>query len=179
LVFVVCGVMPSQQSDERSMSLGVDSMHTVAAVCLMLGARAVAGDFFKDLRTRGTRKGLTFNRHGKEIKSFPARLIVKFDAAFDRCVGKGPPDCDRCDFRLSREFMSSLQFEAYWKHGFDAEQKAAIEERSNDLAQVAPSAGLWKYELSIKSENIPLTDSLVVVVLSPDQRIVSRLSARR
>jgi len=26
------------------MSLGVDSMHTVAAVCLMLGARVVAGD---------------------------------------------------------------------------------------------------------------------------------------
>jgi hypothetical protein len=90
-------------------------------------------------------------------------------------------DCDRCEFRLNDEFMSSLQFEAYWKHGFDM-QKAEVEvlsaEQSNDLARVAASAKLWKYELSVESENIPLSDSLAVVILTPNGRIVSRLSGR-
>jgi hypothetical protein len=163
------------------MSLGVDSIHTTENLCLMLGAKAVAGDFFKDLRARDTREGRRFQKHAKTVKSFPERLTVKIVAGLDGCVGKKVLDCDRCDLRLNDEFMNSLQFEAYWKQGFDM-QKAEFEvlsaEQSNDLARVEPSAKLWKYELSIKSESIPLTNSLIVVILTPNGRIVSRLSGK-
>jgi hypothetical protein len=163
------------------MFLGVDSIHTTGDVCLMLGAKAVARDFFKGLRARDTPEGRAFQKHGKAVKSFPERLTVKIDAGFDSCVGKTVLDCDRCDLRLNDVFMNSLQFAAYWKHGFDM-QKAEMEvlsaEQSNDLARVEPSAKLWKYELSVKSENIPLSDSLIIVILTPNGRIVSRLSGK-
>jgi hypothetical protein len=161
------------------MSLGADSIHTTDNLCLMLGARAVAGDFFKDLRARDTQGKRTFQKHAKAVQSFPERLTVKIDAAFDSCAGKTVLEGDRCHLRLSDEFMSSLQFEAYWKHGFEM-QKAEVEvlsaEQSSDLASIAPGAKLWKYELSVKSGNIPLTESLIVVILTPNGRIVSRLS---
>jgi hypothetical protein len=98
------------------------------------------------------------------VTVFPDRLIVRIDAGLDRCVGpRVPLDCDRCDFRLNTVFMSSFQFEAYWKSGFDM-QKADIEvvgvEQSHDLSRVLPTAELWKYEISINSERVPITDSL-------------------
>jgi len=147
----------------------------------MLGAKAVAGDFFKGLQTREGRDGRTFQKRRRIVKSFPERMTVKIDVGFDRCVGKGVEECDRCNLRLDDEFVSSLEFEAYWKHGFDM-KKADIDvvsiEQSNDLARVSPTAKLWKYELTVKSENIPLSDVLVVVILAKDGRIVSRLSGR-
>jgi hypothetical protein len=178
----VCCLLRAQNAQNGRMSLGVDSIHTDENMCLMLGATAAAGDFFKDLRARDTSEGRTFQKHAKVVRSFPERLTVKIVAGLDSCVGnKKELDCDRCEFRLNDEFMSSLQFEAYWKHGFDM-QKAEVEvlsaERSNDLARVEPSAKLWNYELSVKSENIPLSDSLAVVILTPDGRVVSRLSGR-
>ena len=180
-LFTIGIVLSCEQSDKYSMKLGSDSIHTKDQMCLMIGARAVAGDFFKDLRSRNSNNGVTFSKHRQKVRVFPERLTVKVDAGFDRCVGRGPVDCDRCDFQLSSEFMNSLQFEAYWKNGF-AMQKADIEvlnvEQSNDLARIAPFAKLWKYELSVRSENIPLSDTLVVILLSSDGRVLSRLSGK-
>lgn len=176
-----CETLPAQQKDEAGLSLGVDSIHTTEDVCLMLGAKVVAGDFFKGLRAHETHEGRTFQKHGRREKFFPERLIVKIVAALDSCVGKGAPGCDRCDFKLDGKFMNSLHFEAYWKHGFDM-RKANMDvmsvEQSNDLASVEPNAQLLKYELSVNAENVPLTDALVVVIITPDGRIVSRLSGR-
>jgi hypothetical protein len=183
LLLLVVSYAPlcSQQADEQGMSLGVDSIHTTGDVCLMLGAKAVARDFFKGLRARETREGRTFQEHGRAVKFFPGRITVKIEAVLDRCVRKGVPDCDRCDLRLNAGFMDSLQFEANWKHGFET-QKADVDfvsvEQSNDLGGVAPSAKVWKYELSVKSKDVPLTDSLAVVIITPSGRIVSRLSGR-
>lgn len=181
LLVIPCRGLWGQTEDSRGISLGVDSIHTTEDVCLMLGAKAVAKDFFKGLETRTTSEGRTFKRHGRVVKSFPAQLTVKIEAAVGPCVGKGVPDCDRCSFRFDGAFMNSLQFNAYWKHGFDM-QKAEIGvlsvEQSDDLAEIAPSADLWKYEFSVNSKDVALTESLVVVVHAPDGRIVSRLSGK-
>src|SRR4051812_21494177 len=80
------GVSQAQQL-HKSMSLGVDSIHA-GEKCLILGARAEAGDFFAGLRKRRTKKGETFlDRAGHEIKWFPSQLVIKVDAAIDTCVG--------------------------------------------------------------------------------------------
>jgi hypothetical protein len=181
LWLLTTGGMLLCQTNSPGMPMGTDSIHAKDDMCLMLGAKVVAGDFFKDLRSRRSDNDFTFSRHGKNVTTFPPRLIVKIEAGIDRCIGREPASCDRCDFQLTKEFMNSLRFEVYWKNGFDL-QKADTDvlsvEQSNDLARVAPSAKLWKYELSIRSENVPLRDALVVVLLSPDGRIVSRLSGK-
>ena len=176
-----CGLIYGDAGKQPNIPLGVDSIHASNDLCLMIGARAVSGEFFRGIQTKRKNGEPVYRKKGKVITVFPRRLTVYIDAGFDRCTGPGPKDCDRCDFRFSASFMDSLRFEAYWKHGFDT-QKAELgvlsTEKSNDLSRLAPNAELWKYALSIESENVPLTDSLVIIVLSPDGRVVSRLSGK-
>jgi hypothetical protein len=140
------------QTTARGFSLGVDSIHTTEDMCLMLGARAVAEDFFRGLEAHKSGEWRTFKRHGKIVKFFPARLIVKIEAAIAPCARKITLACDRCYFRFDDEFMKSLQFDAFWKRGFDqsgVELGVLNEEESHDLA---PTAKLWKYEFSVNSK---------------------------
>jgi hypothetical protein len=51
-------------------------------------------------------------------------------------------------------------------------------DQSYDLAQYSQAVELWKYQLAVRSENAPLTDVLVIVILATDGRIVSRLSGK-
>jgi hypothetical protein len=174
-----CGVSTGQTSG-KTMSLGSDSIHA-GDVCLMLGGTAESGDFFKGLRGRDTGKGRIFQKGSARITSFPEKLSVDIDAGFGRCTGKGPESCDRCDFRFDSEFMRFLRFEAYWKRGLDMQTATIItdsRDQSHDLAQYSQAVELWKYQLAVRSENAPLTDVLVIVILATDGRIVSRLSGK-
>jgi hypothetical protein len=173
-----CRVLWGQTDTARGFSLGSDSIHTTEDMCLMLGARAVAEDFFKGLEAHKSGDRRTFKRHGKTVKFFPAQVIVKIEAAVAPCARKITLPCDRCDFRFDEEFMKSLQFDAFWKSVFDqrkAELGVLSEDESRDLA---PTAKLWVYEFSVNSNDVPLTESLLVVLRAPDGRIVSRLSGK-
>jgi hypothetical protein len=174
-----CGVSTGQTSG-KTMSIGSDSIHA-GDVCLMLGGTAESGDFFKGLRSRDTGKGRIFQKASARITSFPEKLSVEIDAGFDRCTGKGPQSCDRCDFRFDSEFMRSLRFEADWKRGLDMRPATIVtdsRDQSYDLAQYSQAGEFWKYQLAVRSENAPLTDVLVIVILATDGRIVSRLSGK-
>jgi hypothetical protein len=179
LLFVIgCSALWGQTDAAPGFSLGIDSIHTTEDMCVMLGGRAVAEDFFKGLQAHKSGERRTFKRHGKIVRFFPAQVIVKIEAGVAPCTGKSTLACDRCDFRFDDEFMKSLQFDAFWKRGFD-QRKAALgvlsEEESDDLA---PTAKLWEYEFSVNSKDVPLTESLLVVLHAPDGRIVSRLSGK-
>jgi hypothetical protein len=178
LFVMECSVLWGQTNAARGFSLGVDSIHTTEDMCIILGARAVAEDFFNGLEAHKSGERRTFKRQGKIVKFFPAKLIVKIEAAVAPCAGKITLACDRCDFRFDDEFMKSLQFDTFWKRGFE-QQKAEVgvlsEEESDDTATTTK---LWGYEFSVNSKDVPLTESLLVVLHAPDGRIVSRLSGK-
>ena len=174
LSVIACPVLWSQTQVARGFSLGIDSIHTTEDTCLMLGARAVADDFFNDLVASKGGERRTFKRHGKVVKFFPSQLTVKIQAAVAPCTGKSTLACDRCEFRFDDEFMKSVQIDAFWKRGFD-QQKAEIKNLSEIESHDMP-AKLWDYEFSVDSKDVLLTESLLVVLHAPDGRIVSRLS---
>jgi hypothetical protein len=178
-LWAFCGVSTGQTSG-KTMSLGSDSIHAGDAY-LMLGGTAESGDFFQGLRGRDTRKGRIFQKALARITSYPEKLSVEIDAGFDRCTGKGAQSCDRCEFRFDSEFMRSLRFEAYWKRGLRMRTATIItdsRDQSYDLARYSQAGEFWKYQLAVRSENVPLTDVLVIVILAADGRIVSRLSGK-
>jgi hypothetical protein len=74
--------------------------------------------------------------------------------------------------------MKLLQFDAFWKRGFE-QRKAEVGDLSEDESdEPAMTAKLWGYEFSVNSKDVPLTESLVVVLRASDGRIVSRLSGK-
>lgn len=106
---------------------------------------------------------------------------MKITAGIAPCTAKSTLACDRCDYTLDDKFMKSLQIDAFWKHGFDT-RKAEIgvlrEEESDDLATIEPTANLWKHEFPVNSKDVPLTESLLIVLHAPDGRIVSKTSGK-
>lgn len=171
------------QESRGSMPLGPDSLRA-GSMCLIVGAVVESGDFFRWVRVRQTEKGRKFfsRKDSKEVKFFPERLTVKLDGGLDKCVNNGTSEesgANRLDFRLDHDLMTSLQFEVYWKRGFEmrkADFTVMGKEQSRDLVEVLPTAEVWKYNLSVKSENVPLTDALVIVIRTPDGKTVSRLT---
>ena len=82
--------------------------------------------------------------------------------------------------------MSSLHLELYWKRGIDLRPVTGVITKYFSVDPVIPNAaasGLpeklqWSYEFIIHSAGVPLTDSLVLVLRTPDHRIAARVAAR-
>jgi len=94
-----------------------------------------------------------------------------------RARGKFQPE-----FSFDESFIKSLRFGAYWKRDFamrkaDFEVVSSGEPRAKGLLR-GQSTLQWEYDLQITCPGVPLTDTLVVDVLSPSGRRVSRFSKR-
>jgi hypothetical protein len=89
---------------------------------------------------------------------------------------------------MTQEMMENLRLSIYWKHGVDLRPVKNIKpldarvERINPyataLAAELPRRYEWSYELSVPGEGVSLSDSLVFVFRTPDQRIAARVAAR-
>ena len=161
--------------------MGFDLIHA-GSMCLVLSANAESGTFFENL-TIHLKHGQPIFRVGpKEVKFFPEHVLVKLDGYLDRC-GPREEGKYRNDLRMDNGFMTSLRFKTYWKHGFDMRTvDVKIEKQGltidSDLARSSPSTDVWEYELSITSEDVPLSDSLVLLIFDGNGTELSRLSGR-
>lgn len=143
--------------------MGLDLTHA-GSMCLVLSAEVESGTFFESLTTHQKQGKQTFHVGSEEVRFYPEHILIKMYGILDRC---GPREEGRYrnDLRLDSDFMTSLRFKTYWKHGFDMRiVDAKIEKEGRtadpDFARLPPSTDVWEYELTITSENVPLTDSL-------------------
>ena len=84
--------------------------------------------------------------------------------------------------------MSSLRLSLYWKRGVRLRPVGDVERRYFSVdpripylaarAHTLPERLEWSYELEIPSSGVPLTDSLVIVMRTPDGHIAARCAAR-
>ena len=87
-----------------------------------------------------------------------------------------------------RELMSTLQLYLYWKRGVELRPIANPESKYFSVDPVIPYAAArahdlperfqWSYEYAIPSAGVPLTDSLVLVLRTPEGHMVARVAAR-
>jgi len=84
--------------------------------------------------------------------------------------------------------MSTLQLSLYWKKGLEmrpvkesteiASSVEAVVPYAKSLAAELPKRFEWSWELEVPSAGVPLTDSLVLMLRTPDGRIAARVAAR-
>src|SRR6266436_5980420 len=89
---------------------------------------------------------------------------------------------------LTREMMSQLQLLIYWKHGLNLRPVKDVKQVEARLERIVPFArGLaaelpvrfeWSYQLLVPSAGVPLTDSLVFVFRTTEERVAARVAAR-
>lgn len=117
---------------------------------------------------------MQFVKNGEEVKVFPERLVIGVVAVVTHIPTKrtGPVVSKPSD-----EFMRSLKFEAHWKTGLQMRlaKELTLERVSTPYSGYHSTS--WSYTLTLKDVDVPLTDHLILDVLSPEGKRVVRLSA--
>lgn len=154
--------------------------------CFRISGRVNAPNFFDDLKRVDNEAGTTFRRGKEVITNFPDMLLLTFVLHDLPCSTKlvqtEPPTY------LTREQVAGLQLSIFWKRGIAMRPAEGIQKIrfavspvkpfATKLANELPEKLEWVYELAVPSEDVPLTDSLVLVVRTSSGHIAARVAAR-
>lgn len=154
--------------------------------CFRIAGRITAPDFFDNLKRIDTDEGAIFRRNKEIITEFPDVLSVYFTIYDIPCPEQMKTIGDRV--YLTREMMSTLRLSFFWKHGIDMRpinnfknatvQIEPVIPYATDVAAELPKRFRWHYEVTVPGEGVPIGDSLVLILRTPDRRIAARVAAR-
>jgi hypothetical protein len=156
--------------------------------CFRLTGRLKAPHFFDNLRRVDSSSGTLFRRGSEIVTEFPERMELSFEM-YDLPCSDRLEQAGTTRLYLNKAILRTLHVNFYWKRGLSvrpAEQivlknAAAVpiepfaRELSNDPV---PQRFEWWFEFDVPSAGVPVTDSLVLVLQSPDGKIVARCAAR-
>jgi hypothetical protein len=154
--------------------------------CFRIAGRATAPEFFENLKRVDSDTGTLIHRGGDIVTEFPAQLHLSFlmyDLPCDLQFQKLTPNT-----YLTKAIVSTLRLSFYWKHGMTLRPAKGIVARhfetrqmrpyATELAEELPQRFEWEFEFDLPSEGVPITDSLVLVLRTPDGHIAARAAAR-
>jgi hypothetical protein len=157
-----------------------------SSTCFRVSGRVTANHFFDDLKRIDKKGAETVFQRGKEtVTEFPKLLLLQF-ALYDFPCS---PKLQQTGTRkyLTRAIVSELRLSLYWKHGlelrpltnytpvaFTVRPIYPLDLQAKDL----PERLEWDYQLAIPSEGVPLTDSLVLIIRTPEEKTAARVAAR-
>jgi hypothetical protein len=154
--------------------------------CFRWAGHVTAPDFFVGLRRFDDDNGTVYMRGKEIVRTFPEKLFVTFSIRDIPCT----PDlkAGAAQPPLTPEMLSTLRFGLFWKNGVemhlirnyqrDLEELKPIEPYATDLAKDLPMRYVWTFNLTVPSKNVPITDSLVFILATPDGKLAARVSAR-
>ena len=194
---VLCGGVPipvSLPPNEKSVwnyDGGVD-LETNGSIpdgpCFRLKGHVSAPDFFDHLKRIDTETGAIFRRGSESVTQFPDYVVLTF-VVRDHYDNTCPPRVENAASSpyLTRALMSTLNLYLYWKHGVELRPIRGVESKYFSVDPIIPYAAeardlpekfQWSYQYVVPSKDVPLTDSLVLVLRTPEGHIAARVAAR-
>ena len=157
--------------------------------CFRLNGRVTAPEFFAGLKRIDFENAETVFRRGEEaVKEYPDELLLEFYFFDHLCPEAYAPGANGVPRAyLTREIVSKLRLNLYWKHGIDLRPVESVARKYFDVKALRPYAAdatdlperlQWSYVFAVPSAGVPLTDSLVLIVRTEDDRIAARVAAR-
>jgi hypothetical protein len=154
--------------------------------CFRVAGRVTSINFFDNLKRFDTDNGTVYRRGIEAVTQFPDQVKLSF-AIHDGPCTTGLQTVGTRTY-LTREMMGTMKLSLYWKHGVDLQPVKKITEKNysvetippyaTNLASELPERFIWEYEMVIPSAEVPITDSLVLIFRTPDNRIAARVAAR-
>ena len=154
--------------------------------CFRLTGRMFAPEFFENLKRVDSELGTIYRRGNDVVSVFPEKMQLDF-MIYDRpCNDQVQVTGERA--YLTRALMNSLRLSFFWKHGMSLRPAKGIAPKLME-ARPVPAYGAgqvkdlpekyeWWFKFDVPSENVPVTDSLVVLVRTADGHIAARVAAR-
>jgi len=156
--------------------------------CFRLTGRLKAPQFFDNLRRVDSSSGTLFRRGNEIVTEFPERMELSFELYDLPCSDK-IEEAGTTRIYLNKAILRTLHVDFYWKRGLSVRPAPEIKLKHAEMIPIEPfNRGLsseplpvkyeWWFQFDVPSAGIPLTDSLVLVMLSPQGKIVARCAAR-
>jgi hypothetical protein len=161
--------------------------------CFRISGHVAAPGFFDNLKRVDTDMGATFRRGSESVTHFPDTISLQF-VVFDHYDATCPPQVENTsgNAHLTRAMMASMHLYLYWKHGVELRPITNVVPKYFSVDPILPTATAraasnggpvaeklaWSYEFSVPSGDVPLGDSLVLVLKTADNRIAARVAAR-
>jgi hypothetical protein len=140
-------------------------------VCVSFSPVMTSGEFFDGLQRHETPSGDEFRKNSRVVQNFPEQITVQMQLSISVC------DADIYTPAPAPGFVSGIRFKAQWKRGLAmrpveqfAVQRVAITSEEGDSRML--------FLLKIRDKDVPLTDHLIISVISPQGKLLSRMSGR-
>ena len=162
--------------------------HLPNGSCFRLSGQMNAPDFFDGLRRVDSEEGTSYFLHNQLVTDYPDQVqivihLLDFPCTLDlKDTVVRPP--------ITREMMGTLRLKFYWKQGMhmspvEQSKRTAAEVRRIGTFAAGPGADEelapryeWSYAFTVNSENVLLTNDLVLVIENEEHKIAARVAAR-
>jgi hypothetical protein len=171
---------------DGGLQMMTDGAISSSGPCFRVNGRATAPAFFQNLKRVDTDTGSYVRRGHDIVTEFPEQLhltFVMYDFPCDLQIQAAGTRT-----YLTKAVVGSLRLSLYWKHGMIMRPANGISHWHNiarvltpdhpDPAAQLPERYEWEFEFDLPSAGIPVTDSLVLVLRTPDGHIAARAAAR-
>ena len=141
-------------------------------VCATFYPELESNEFFRGLQRTETDDGRTFRKYSRLVTTYPPQLRIQIDVRISIC------DADVYTPAPIPDFLKTLHFKVQWKKAMYLRPVGSfvVENVPLNLEQ-SENRRLLVVQIH-DSNNVPLTDHLILTILSPDGKILSRMAAR-
>jgi hypothetical protein len=140
-------------------------------VCINFSPVMTAGDFFDGLQRHETASGDQFRKNSQVVTTFPDQITVQVQTAVTVC------DADLYTPAPLPSFFNGLQFKVQWKRGLTMRSVAQVAVQRVMFASQEGDNRLM-FLLKIRDHSVPLTDHLIISVISPQGKLLTRMSGK-
>lgn len=140
-------------------------------ICVTFEPRMESGTFFDGLERIDLDSGIQFRKNSASVFNFPSYLKIDIRVSVHVC------DSNIYTPAHSPDFMKGMKFRAQWKRNLDLRPVANITLENVPL-NLEEGDNRLLFVLRIRDEDVPLTDHLIISVLTAQGKLLSRMSAR-
>lgn len=127
--------------------------------------------FFNGLERIDTPQGSEFRRDSRTVEYFPDYLVLEINIRIEEC------DASLYTPAKTPDVIKGMQFRVQWKRGLYLRPVAHVTIESKPL-QMEEGDNRLLYVIKIRDHSVPLSDHLILSVISAKGKIMSRMSAR-
>ena len=127
--------------------------------------------FFNGLERIDTSQGSEFRRNSQVVDFFPDYLTIEINIRIEVC------DANIYTPAQTPDVIKGMQFRVQWKRGLSLRPVASVTIERKPLV-MEEGDNRMLYVIRVRDRNVPLTDHLILSVISANGKIMSRMSAR-
>jgi hypothetical protein len=127
--------------------------------------------FFKGLERIDTSQGSEFRRNSNPVDFFPDYLTIEINIRIEVC------DANIYTPAKTPDAIKGIQFRVQWKRGLYLRPAANVTIERKPLV-MEEGDNRMLYVIKVRDHNVPLSDHLILSVISVNGKIMSRMSAR-